>query len=242
MSEQRPDTENDPRVTRAYREAATETTPAAIDEAVLQQARQALSGNGWQRYAKSIHWLRPMAWAATIGLSLAIVLELTMSPPIETELMLQQELPAAAPADMPLAPRRDADDRELPSAATVDDERALAPRQQADELPKSKAADAPALASDAEVKQELERLIRYREEAESRSADRAFAAEDVAASEPSAAYAIAVPCSEDETALPESWLACIERLDEQGRHGDARRERERLAKAFPDFELRAPAN
>ena len=50
---------------------------------------------------------------------------------------------------------------------------------------------------------------------------------------------LAVPCNEDETAEPETWLECIERLDEAGRYTDAERQRELLKEAFPDFEPEA---
>ena len=241
MTEERSNPENDPLVTRAYRKAATETTPPALDDAVLLKARQAVSGSGWSRYAKTIYWLRPMAWAATIGLSLAIILELTTTPPVESELLM--DTPAALPVEEVLAPRRDTRKLIMDDATPAPAEAAGAPRQDVQQPQKSKVTDAPApIASEAEVKEELERLIRYREEAESRSADRPLAAEDAAAAQPSAAYAIAVPCGEQETRAPETWLECIERLDEQGRYVDAQRERERLAEAFPDFELPAPAN
>lgn len=234
MTEERSNSENDPLVTRAYREAATEKTPQALDDAVLREARQAVSGNGWLRYPKTIHWLRPMAWAATIGLSLAIVLELTMTP-TEPELIMESlpVAPAAAPAErIDMRERQELD--EAVENILADDTL---------ELQKSRAADAPALASEAEVKQELERMLQFEEQVEARSAaEQPAAAEGVAAMRSSATYAIAVPCSEEEIETPATWLECIERLDEQGRYVDARRERERLAEAFPDFELPPPAN
>ncbi len=73
-----PDTDGvtDPLVSRTYRESASERVPDALDRAVLQQAKQ----NASKPYSRSIIWLRPMAWAATIGLSLAIVIELANLP------------------------------------------------------------------------------------------------------------------------------------------------------------------
>ena len=229
MTEERSNSENDPLVSRAYRDTATEKTPQALDDAVLREARQAVSGSAWLRYPKSIHWLRPMAWAATIGLSLAIVLELTMAPSPDSEMLVE---PARTPQTPAAAPARELDEASIEPLA-----------DEAVELQKSKAADTPAIADDAEVKQELERMMQYRQQEEERTAaEQAVAAEGVAAMEPLATFAIAVPCDEDDVATPESWLRCIERLDEQGRYVDANRERERLAEAFPDFELPAPAN
>ena len=66
----------DPLVSQSYRESAAEITPPALDQAVLRQARR----EGGSRYSRSVLWLRPMAWATTIGLCLAIVVELSDLP------------------------------------------------------------------------------------------------------------------------------------------------------------------
>ncbi len=79
----------DPIVSRAYRETADERVPAELDRAVLSSAASAAR----PRYARSILWLRPLAWTATIGLSLAIVLELSRVPQPEPAVF---EMPAAA--------------------------------------------------------------------------------------------------------------------------------------------------
>jgi len=80
----------DPLVSRTYRESAAESTPTALDQAVLREAGQA----GGSRYSRSIMWLRPMAWATTIGLCLAIVVELSDLPQLESDMM-----PASAPSE-----------------------------------------------------------------------------------------------------------------------------------------------
>lgn len=63
-------------LSRTYRESAIETAPDALNHAVLKEARRAASS----RYSRNVHWLRPMAWAATVGLCLAIVVELSNVP------------------------------------------------------------------------------------------------------------------------------------------------------------------
>lgn len=87
MTEERSHTDTDgvadPLVSRTYRESAAESTPPALDQAVLREARQA----GANRYSRSIMWLRPMAWATTIGLCLAIVVDLSDLPQPESALM-----------------------------------------------------------------------------------------------------------------------------------------------------------
>jgi hypothetical protein len=76
MSNERdiPETGRDDRlVSMTYREVADERAPEALNQSILQQAAAAAK----PRYARNMSWMRPMAWAATIGLSLAIVLEVT---------------------------------------------------------------------------------------------------------------------------------------------------------------------
>ena len=64
---------DDKRVTSAYRELANEQAPAELDAKVLAMAaREARTRYGWTRA-----WIRPVAWAATIALSLAFFLEIS---------------------------------------------------------------------------------------------------------------------------------------------------------------------
>jgi len=102
MSNERPSPDSnsvtDPVVSQAYRETADERVPAELDRAVLSRAASAVR----PRYARSILWLRPLAWTATIGLCLVIVLELTRAPLPEPAVF---ETPAAvsdAPAEKTL--------------------------------------------------------------------------------------------------------------------------------------------
>ncbi|MEJ2297650.1 MAG: hypothetical protein P8X94_03925 [Woeseiaceae bacterium] len=89
------------RVSAAYRDLAKESTPPALDRRILDVA----SREGRSRYGIVRTWMRPVAWAATIGLSLAILLEITVfsdAPPSHE----QQTAPGAPPAERA---RRDAD-------------------------------------------------------------------------------------------------------------------------------------
>ncbi len=56
-----------------YREVAGERTPAGLDEAVLANARRATVANQPRRRT----WMPPLALAASIGLCIALVLQLT---------------------------------------------------------------------------------------------------------------------------------------------------------------------
>lgn len=69
-------TEADAFVTRTYRGTVVERTPEHLDKAVLDQAARAAR----PRYAGLRAWTRPMAWAATIMLCFALVLEVGRVP------------------------------------------------------------------------------------------------------------------------------------------------------------------
>jgi len=68
--------ETDAHVTRAYREVADERAPKHLNRAVLEEAASAAR----PRYSRLRSWTRPMAWAATVMLSVALVLEATKVP------------------------------------------------------------------------------------------------------------------------------------------------------------------
>ena len=61
------------RVSDAYRDLAREKTPERLDNRILAMAAH----ESRSRYGLARAWVRPVAWAATIALSLAFVLELT---------------------------------------------------------------------------------------------------------------------------------------------------------------------
>lgn len=75
----------DPKVTDAYQTLARERTPEHLDEKVLERAAAIQTP-----YARARAWMRPAAWAATIGLSLAIVLDLTQMPSTDTDYRLTE--------------------------------------------------------------------------------------------------------------------------------------------------------
>ena len=81
----------DPSVSATYRKLATEEPSAELDEQVLAMATRI------QRtpYGMARAWIRPVAWAATIGLSLAFLLEMSQFTPIDQQkTMLQKPLSA----------------------------------------------------------------------------------------------------------------------------------------------------
>lgn len=88
-----PDDESDPEVSTRYRALAKETTPGRLDKIVLRAAAKAVRGDkptGW-----GATWYRPITFVATLGLSLALLLEISEfqffdSPP---DLTIQADAP-----------------------------------------------------------------------------------------------------------------------------------------------------
>ena len=69
-----PGARDDRSIRDGYRSVATESTPPELDRRVLEQARDAARPTGMRAFFGS--WQRPLAFAATVGLSLAILLEI----------------------------------------------------------------------------------------------------------------------------------------------------------------------
>ena len=66
---------SDPVVSAEYRAVAIERTPPKLNSAVIKAARAAARGSGLQGFTAS--WFRPLAFAASLGLALALLLETT---------------------------------------------------------------------------------------------------------------------------------------------------------------------
>ncbi|MCH9693995.1 MAG: hypothetical protein K0U72_05760 [Gammaproteobacteria bacterium] len=78
MNNERDFENGDATVSKAYRQTAQEHAPDSLNDAVLQMAAgKKAAGTKGILFAG---WVKPVAWAATIGLSLTIVLELTRAP------------------------------------------------------------------------------------------------------------------------------------------------------------------
>ena len=77
-----PGDESDPMVSAEYRTTATERTPPALDAVVLKKAKAAAKDSGLRGFMT--FWFRPLAFVATLGLSLALLLELTGPPDLQS--------------------------------------------------------------------------------------------------------------------------------------------------------------
>jgi len=232
---------HDPGVSEAYRRLATEETPADLDERVLAMAaREART-----RYGLARAWMRPVAWAATIGLSLAFVLEMSQlnnvqAPDAATPAVLDER--ARSEQDVMKAKddnrihhgigkRQDIPTAPEPAAESV--EEAVVPTA---ESPARLSAPAVERAS---VAQDLDAGKMLREAEEQAGAS-------VSDIQPAvAAFAekkeLAQHCAAEAMATAEDWYACIETLREEGRTDDAAAEFEALLAQFPDFREPAPS-
>ncbi len=230
-------------LTQAYRDLAKETTPADLDDRILQMAARGTRS----RYGIARAWVRPVAWAATIGLSLAIVLEVMQVIPPASE--PQPATPDAAALERPeqtSAEREDA--AEIPSPVGTTKIKApanpgggaaeelgalrLAPQ----DLPEAKEERAAALDdADAFAAKDLRILEEAEQQARQRAGEPGIAAITAVSTEAGETY-----CDATARADAESWFECIEELREAGDEELATIELDALRQAYPDFEVPAP--
>ena len=224
MSDQRKngDESADPRVSAAYREMAGERTPEHLDHVVLNAAHSAAR----PRWNTAIAWLRPAAWVATIGVCLAIVVEVSLLQDEEAG-RVDGAVPAAAPpvyeapATAPAA-KTERYEKAVPAAA---EKAAVQPMQKA---ARGASADADARSEEAGATGESRRQEDVVEDTASNRL--LYMAPSSSAVEEAVTERY---CDETQTADARSWLECILELERQGLHEAAGLERERLAEAFP---------
>ncbi len=243
---------NNRELTEAYRDLATESTPAELDDRILRMAERETRS----RYGIARAWVRPVAWAATIGLSLAIVLEVTqVIPPAsepepaprseaaleplsddEAPARLQQEsVKREFVAETPSAVdalRKDAPSN--PGGGGVEELRAERPAvQDVSKAKESRPADLDD--ADAFAANDIRILEEAEMQARQRSGEPGIASFAAVSTEALDAY-----CDETTRETAESWYECIEDLREAGDEEFAAFELDALREAFPDFELPAP--
>lgn len=229
----------DDEVRAAYRDASSRLhTPAGLDRAVLAAARDA----GPKRFAPA--WTRPLAFAATLVLGVALLFEMQGQQelaPVSEEQAPQREavtpastgsadetrssLPAAKPA-MPAAPAAD-DAAELPST----ERQRLAP----DDAGSSGTSfsDAALLPGESAPQPRLQRgAARSANDAAENLATGQAAEEPVMKREGAES---APQCTAAQRLDPESWQACIDALEIAGHRDAASDERRRLSARFPEF-------
>lgn len=211
--------ERDPLVSAEYRATATEHTPPTLDAMVLERAQAAVRTSGLGGFAA--HWSRPLAFVATLVLSLALVLELTRTPEprsvMDANFEAGRALPPAedSPALRDSIPDKQPSPGESPAPASAKQMPESANRPMSDEAVSSGFAEI--IESSAERMQEAERQFEQVTE---------FRASDV----------VARFCGEEQIADALKWWQCIRGLQEAGRHDDAEAELNLFNAAHPEFE------
>ena len=229
------DDEVDSLVTRTYGEVASELTPEHLNRAVMKQAADAAR----PRYLRSVSWTRPMAWAATVTLCVALVLEVTNAPvPEVSDVVLPsgrldapatESSPAAAPGlNRPEPVRAEA----LPEA--MQEAEVPAERKRTAKISKNlrqQVAAKPASAEEFSMKDD-DMLGRAREIATLQTGDISESGQELGAATIAAGSA-EPSCSETDVAKPDSWLLCIQKLEDAGRMAEASEQRAFYDAAYP---------
>lgn len=118
MNQQRdnnlPSAGSDPLVSAEYRASAMERTPAALDAMVLKKARAAAKNSGFGSF--TAFWFRPLAFIATLSLSLALVLELTRTPEFHSVIDSDAETEKIEPQQFETVPNNSPVRTERPDA------------------------------------------------------------------------------------------------------------------------------
>ncbi len=215
-------------VRAAYREFAGERAPEYLDRRVLAEARQAVAS----RPRGTIRWRRPLAWAAVITLSFALLLEFTQvgqeglngQPPLVPELQRQRLDDAMVDSLADDAPRADenAAGTSLPAMKSAEEKRELGERFAA---PGVRSA-APAVEAVAEPEPQPDMEITVRSERLRRS--------DAPQALTESAAELASGCTAAQRQSVETWRQCITGLFETGSRELALDELERFREAFPD--------
>lgn len=206
------------RVSETYRGIAKETSPSNLDDRVMAMARD----EARTRYGLARAWIRPVAWAATIGLSFAFILEMTYFgdtvPPVD------EAVPVPVDEALPAAVDDDANEagREAEPAAEAPAFKQTLPSVVA--APEIRARQTPALR---EAEERADAAARY-------SAD--SPAEDPRSERASPEFATSADgCDAADRESADGWYRCVLALRAQGLEDAAEAELAALREAFPDF-------
>ena len=206
------ETHHDETVSAGYRELATERTPAYLDQQVL---RMATNRGEHADYARSISWTRPLAWAATVALCLAITLQLTRVPAPE-EIVSGTQLPEPAA----VSPTEKLESAAAKASSLHDEADITTPaRRNRDDSVAAPAASFELRSKDSDALRRAEEMARLQHGTNT-------------------GQRVTAPiCPEEARATPESWLKCIAELEEIGDLEAAALERASLVAVFPEFKL-----
>jgi hypothetical protein len=217
-------------VSDTYRELSQEQTPEQLNQAILQMAAAA-NTRGGARGALFSAWMKPVAAAATIGLTLAIVLELTEVP---SAIEQQSIAPGVVIEDEPLA---EIDLSEVKSKGTLNaftpSLNAFTPSAPGGVLPAAKTTDAGSVIALEESA--VENIAQKERAARSMASDSStsFAVSSDLAAEPKKDSDTADACDALARQSAKSWLTCIEELRDSGANELADLEYRALINEYP---------
>ena len=224
---------NDPRVSEVYRDVSRDITPPELDRRILSMA----AADERTKYWIPRVWIRPVAWAATIALSLAFVLEMSevgdspvpQAEPLATELLEERVM---LDADAVKSKDEAAGRQRLNKRSEAPAPMKLAPPV-TQPAPAEARSDLPA-AGNASVSLEMEAddtsLLREAED-QARMQTGPARAVGVFAEEKEQAN----DCGDDARAAPESWYECVKALRDAGNSAAAQRELDLLLAEYPEF-------
>jgi len=252
----------DPQVSAHYASLADEVTPANLDQEILRDAARATRADN--RRGSFGAWFRPVAFMATVGLSLAIILDLSdtsiFSPPADMPVETLSPMPAAVedPADVVGKNRSDpqviefirqeksgsASGLTFGTVEKAASDVGQTTDQAAAEIPAPEAAQEEITVLGDVFSSEVETTRQRINEAESASG--AYLQPQPGAEAPLAEpferaptlnLYIAEPlrCTDEQRAELVKWWQCIEELEKSGQPKIADRELEYLQAEFPDF-------
>ena len=250
MNDERDTTDMERLVSETYRAAATERVPEHLSEKILHAAAEE-PRKPPQRSAWGIKgsWLRPAAWAATISLSLAIVLEITQDPELDVSRPTASSLvPAAdtatgrreeAAAEVAAEPEMQRANKMRAPAAIPAERKAVAADNRviaSDNLPEVSIMEQPET-QDGDALQDAEIPARKRTDLNMQKEMRSIGMMATSAaiadeSESDAARA----CDSESRETAESWFACIQMLHDTGRAADSASEYDEFTVIYPDYE------
>lgn len=243
------DNESDPLVSAEYRAAATERTPPTLDAVVLKNAEAAAKDTAFRRF--TAFWFRPLAFVAALGLSLALLLELTQSPEFQPATSPETEFgrsevrtttadPAAAIMGIT------SDD---PNVADSPINRAAPTRSKNSETDTHRPQELQPAAASADFAEMIEASSKQMREQEaiteittqSLKQSRPTPKEPLGSALALSGSAIVMEgfaraCTEQQISVPATWWQCISDLEQDGRHEEAKAELDQFSEAHPDFE------
>ena len=226
MTNERNKLDRDAEVSRTYRSLANETAPERLNRQVLSMAAKGESAKVRGSYA-SMFWMRPVAWAATVGLCLVIVLEVTQNPVSNVENLPQSGIESLREEFTPTDNDTLDAPRERDELGTASNRQDIAkPEPASGAIAERKPGFQSAPAASAESTSDLAQAEEARKTVKRFPASASMALEKAEfESEPA--------CDSIERRSPEEWLLCIKRLRDMGYDKEADQEYAAFALKYP---------